>query len=133
MGASELIATTAVVRRLPSWDTVHLLGSYRVKPPYGAIRGYHEAPAERLPPSAAPRVPLLCRALAWEHIRVAHVMTEASLITSALRCSLRIDRGGEIELERGQLHRGLGLFLLHAPMFNPRGMEDDYLLLAPPR
>ena len=56
-------------------------------------------------PSAAPRVPLLRRALTWEHIRVAHVATEASLITSAPRCSLRIDRGGEIELERGQLHR----------------------------
>ena len=105
MGASEPIPTTAVVRRLPSRDTVHLLGAYRVKLAYEAVRGYHEAPAERLPPSAAPRVPLRCRVLTWEHIRVAHVVTEASLITSAPRCSLRIDRGGEIELERGQLHR----------------------------
>ena len=120
MGASEPIPTTAVVRRLPSRDTVHLLGAYRVKPSYGAVRWLsHEAPAERLPPSAAPRVPLLCRALAWEHIRVVHVVTEVSLITSAPRCSLRTGRGYEIELERGQLHRGLGLLLLHAPMFTP--------------
>ena len=78
-------------------------------------------------------MPLLCRALAWVHICVAHVVTEASLVTSAPRCSRRTGWGYEIELERGQLHRGLGLFLLHAPMFTPRGMGDDYLLLAPPR
>lgn len=127
MGASEPIPTTAVVRRLPSRDTVHLLGAYRVKPSYGAVRWLsHEAPAERLPPSAAPRVPLLCRALAWEHICVAHVVTEAGLITSAPRCSLRTDRGYEAELERPA---PLGARPLSAscPYVQSRGMEGyDY-------
>lgn len=82
-------------------------------------------------PFGGSRVPLLCRALAWVHICVAHVVTEASLITSAPRCSLRIDRGGEIELERGQLHWGLGLLLLHAPMSNPEGWRGMITPSAP--